>query len=166
MCFIYLHTPADLIACLNDGHVQGEIQITSVVFSSISFDPFPPPFLLSWTDAARGTGAVASLPAPISACLASEAHLDPPDEKRTGSGCSPRFSFLLLRSRPCTDPTHVRQSNTNCDNHQAGLLQSDLPLLGSTVGNAELQLLCQLCSKYLIAETPSTGCCCTGGHVV
>lgn len=153
---------------MKDGHLQGHIQITSTLFS-----------LLIWSISSCSSPCLGQmLPGALAqwhcGCSASSHQRIPgirqspwpPGEKRRGSGCSPRFSFLLLRSCPCMDSTHVQQSNTNCDNHQAGLLQSDLPPLGSTAGNIELQLLCQLCCKYLIAETPSIGCCCTGGNVV
>ncbi len=103
------------------------------------------------------------MPAPIITYLVSDAHLDPPMRKEGALAVLPDFPSS---SCPFMVPTHVRQSNTNCDNHQAGLLQSDLPPLGSTAGNTELQLLCQLCCKYLIAETPSIGCCCTGRNEV
>lgn len=60
MCFLYLHPPADLTACLmNDGHVQGHIQITSTVFSASHFLHFLLLFSVSWTDAARGIITVA-----------------------------------------------------------------------------------------------------------
>lgn len=98
-----------------------------------------------------------SLPAPIIAYLALEAHLDPPGVKEWFLAglpdTLPSYPTLSLTAWP-TNRTHMLQSNTN-NNWNVGLLQTNLPVLSNTAGASKLQLYHQLSLKYLILESPS-----------